>query len=112
MSNKYDDDEMIGFKDFMEGEDKSFLENLSQKKRKDADFELITFLEQESTRISKHIETFEEKVYVIKNYSQNPNLNIEAEAENIQARIETVELCKKENSPLFKNLTEVFRQFF
>ena len=113
MTNKKDEDnDLIGFREFLEGEDKSFLKRASQKKRQVADFELVTFLEQESRRISNHIETFEEKVYIIKNYSQNPNLNIEAETDNIQKRIETVELCKKKNSPLFKNLNEVFNQFF
>ena len=112
MTNKNNDDELIGFKDFIEGENKTFMKPNSQKKRKDADFELVTFLEQESKRISKHINTYEEKVYVIKNYPQNPNLNIEAEAQNIQKRIETIELCKKENSPLFKNLADIFNQFF
>jgi hypothetical protein len=111
MTNKEDDD-LIGFKDFIDGEDKPFLQNAPQKKRKDADFELVTFLEQESKRIGKHIEIFEEKVFVMKNYSQNPNLNIEAETENIQKRVETIELCKHPKSPLFMNLAELFNQFF
>jgi len=112
MTNKKDDDDISGFKEFLDGEDKSFLQSAPQKKRQNVDFELVTFLEQESRRISKHIETFEEKVYIIKNYSQNPNLNIEAETSNIQTRIETVELCKRSNSPLFKNLGDIFSQFF
>lgn len=113
MTNKKDDeDDLIGFKEFLEGQDTSFMKRSPQSKRKDADFELVTFLEQESKRITKHIEIFEEKVYLMKNYSQNPNLNIEAESENIRQRIETIELCKRENSPLFKNFSEIFRQFF
>ncbi len=105
-------DELIGFKDFLDGEDKSFLEQPNFKKRINSDFELVTFLQHESTRISNHIETFEEKVYILKNYSQFPNLLVEAETQNIEHRVEAIELCTREDSPLFMNLSGVFANFF
>ena len=112
MTKKKDEDDLLGFREFMEGEDDRFLKRAPQKKRSQEDFELVTFLEQESQRISNHIETFEEKVYVIKNYSQFPILTIEAESENMQIRRDTIELCSRESSPLFKNLDELYQQFF
>ena len=111
-SNDENNDELIGFKDFLDGEDKSFLEQPGSKKRVHSDFELVTFLQHESNRISNHIETFEEKVYILKNYSQFPNLLVDAETQNIEHRVEVIELCKREDSPLFKNLSNVFENFF
>jgi hypothetical protein len=112
MTNKKD--ENIGFKEFLEGEDKAFLENpnIGSKSRNNSNFELETFLEQDSNRMSKLIETFEEKAFVIKKFSQFPQLEIEAEAKNIAARIETIELCTRENSPLFANIDSIFKKFF
>ncbi len=112
MTNKKD--ENIGFKEFLEGEDKSFLENPNSgnKNRNLSNFELETFLEQDSMRMSKLIETFEEKAFVIKKYPQAAQLVIEAEAQNISARIETTALCTRDNSPLFENLDSIFKKFF
>ena len=77
MSNN-DKDDLIGFRDFIDN-DQGKSDKRSAGTRSKNDFELITFLEQDSQRLSNHIETFEEKAYVIKNYSQDPSLNIEAE---------------------------------
>jgi len=110
--SKKDDEELIGFQDFIRGGKDPFLKTDLPKKRKNVDFELETFLEQESVRISKHIEVLEEKVYVIKKYSQYPSLLIQAESENNHIRTKTIELCSREDSPLFRNLNEIFSNFF
>lgn len=111
MTKNNDEDDLIGFRDFLEGE-----QTESKKKsntiRKKNDFELVTFLEQDSKRISNLIETFEEKVYVMKNYSQDPALNIESEHELIQSKAAALSLNLRSDAPIYKNLAEVFHNFF
>lgn len=106
-----DDDDLRGFKDFLDGE-RSDNEKKMSKARKSNDFELVTFLEQDSERLSRHIETFEEKVYVMKNFPQDPSLNIEAENKNIETKKEVITLCLKSEAPIYRNLAEVFNNFF
>jgi hypothetical protein len=112
MDNNSDDkDNLIGFRDFIDTDEAAKLKK-SKSSRLANDFELITFLEQDSQRLSNHIETFEEKAYVIKNYSQDPSLNIEAEHRNIQSRVDTISLCLRQEAPVYRNIAEIFSNFF
>jgi hypothetical protein len=110
MSNN-DKDDLIGFRDFIDN-DQGKSDKRSAGTRSKNDFELITFLEQDSQRLSNHIETFEEKAYVIKNYSQDPSLNIEAEHSSIQSRVQTISLCLRPEAPIHRNIAEIFSNFF
>lgn len=108
---KKSDDDLIGFRDFLDGDDKVSKKNPTTLRNQN-DFELVTFLEQDSTRLSNHIDTFEEKVYVMKNYPQDPTLNVEAEHELIQSRVEAINLCLRPDAPIYRNLSEIFNRFF
>jgi hypothetical protein len=110
-NNSNDNDDLLGFKDLIETDESKQLKKYKNT-RQTNDFELITFLEQDSKRLSNHIETFEEKAYVIKNYSQDPSLNIEASHRNIQSRVDTTNLCLRPEAPIYKNLAEIFNNFF
>ncbi len=112
MANNSDDkDDLIGFRDFLDG-DNSQPKKSYKSSRKSNDFELITFLEQDSQRLSNHIDTFEEKAYVIKNYPQDPSLNIEAEHNSIESRVTALTLCLRSEAPINRNLAEIFNNFF
>lgn len=106
---KKNNDDLIGFKDFIDHEAKQSAPKAS---RRDNDFELITFLEQDSIRLTKHIEAFEEKVYVIKNFPQEEKLLAQQER-ILKAKKETMlGLCSRNDSPLILNLSELFQIFF
>ena len=110
MSNK-DKDDLVGFREFIDN-DQVKNDKKHSGIRLNNDFELITFLEQDSKRLSNHIETFEEKAFVINNYPQDPSLNIEAEHSSIQSRVETISLCLKPEAPIHRNIAEIFSSFF
>lgn len=110
MTKKKSNDDLIGFRDFLDHEQ----EKTSQKnvKKRDTDFELITFLEQDSKRITKHLETFEEKVYVLKNYPQDIKLISDQDFEVTKSKVKVMTNLNRNDSPLFINLAELFRNFF
>jgi len=111
MTRNKDDDDLIGFRDFLDAE-QTETKKKQNTVRKQNDFELVTFLEQDSSRISNLIETFEEKAYVIKNYSQDPALNIESEHELINSQAAALSLSLRSDAPIYRNLAEVFNNFF
>ena len=110
MTKKHHDD-LYGFRDFLNEKDTG-KKNKKSTNRYQNEFELLTFLEQDSKRLSKHIDLFEEKNYVLKNYPQDPSLNIEVEHNTIEARVEAIQLNSQANAPLFKNLSDIFKNFF
>lgn len=109
MSKNKSNDDMIGFKDFIEN-DKSTNKRSSNQRIKD--FELMTFLEQESKRLTKHIEMLEEKVYVIKNFSQGEKLLRDQERKLAESKKKLIEMIKKKDSSFMKQMNSTFREYF
>lgn len=109
MSKKTTDDDLIGFKDFLDGDEGK---NNARSNRRFNDFELMTFLEQDSKRLTKHIETFEEKVYVIKNYPQDIKLLTDQEISLAEKKGELTTLLQRNDSPLLIHMAEIFKGFF
>lgn len=108
--SKNDDKDLIGFKDFLdyEGQRKA-----SSKTRTDhSGFELFTFLEQDSNRLSKLISLLEEKTYMLKNYPQDVSLLIKQEKINIDLRKKVIEKLKRDDSPLINSLNELLIPHF
>ena len=110
-SNKDDEDDLVGFRDFIEGEANK--PKIPKKRRNDKSggFELLTFLEAESKRLEKHHKFYEEKLYMIKNFPQHKAINFQVENE-IESQLDT--LCKmlmKNDSPLYQSINEILRQF-
>lgn len=106
-----DDDETIGFKDFLE-----YTDEINKKKTHTTDqtpgFELFTFLEQESTRLEKRIKLFEEKSFVLKNYPQSKSLINKQIEHNKEVRFEIINKLKQRGSPLFDSMREIFDDHF
>lgn len=113
MSDRDDKDKLsdiIGFKEFLEpkGSNKG-----PQESRQRVDgFELLTFLEQDSTRIEKLKNLFEEKAYLISNYPQDPVLNINLNSNNLMTKSDVTEELRSNTSPLVRNLAEMFNRHF
>lgn len=110
MTKKKDDDQFIGFRDFLDSKSERTSKKIPNKR--DNDFELITFLEQDSIRISKHIETFEEKVYMIKNYSQDVKLTTDLEIDIAGLKGKILTHLNRNDSPLIINLSDLFSRYF
>lgn len=110
MTKKKSDDDLVGFRDFLDNEPEPQLGKSNVKRYND--FELMTFLEQDSKRITKHIETFEEKVYMIKNYPQDIKLTSELEVDVASKRGEVLSYLNRNDSPLVINLSELFNLYF
>lgn len=110
MTKKKSDDELIGFRDFIDGESEKTSRKMPTKRYND--FELMTFLEQDSKRITKHIETFEEKVYMIKNYPQDIKLTTDLEIDVASKKGEVLTYLNRNDSPLVINLSDLFNRFF
>lgn len=110
MTKKKVDDDLIGFRDFLDGQPQKSSPKVPNNRY--SDFELITFLEQDSKRITKHIETFEEKVYMIKHYPQDIKLITDQEIQVASKKGETIELLSRKESPLYINFSEIYKSFF
>ena len=110
MTNKKNNDEVIGFRDFIEHENQKKHSGKSPKRQND--FELLTFLDQESRRLSKQIDLFEEKVYIIKNFPQDVELLRKKEVELSAKKEKIVRLLQRKDSPLIKHLAEIFKSYF
>ncbi|MBD65471.1 MAG: hypothetical protein CME62_09710 [Halobacteriovoraceae bacterium] len=109
MTKKENDDDLIGFKDFIEYTDKK----KGHKRRVENDnFELQTFLEKDAKRLSNQIELFEEKAYMLKTFSQSQKIKEKVIAENAELRDKIIQKLIANPSGLVSNLTEVLRSHF
>ncbi len=111
------DDELVGFKDFLEylGVDKGERGQpgkAGDSNRRQHSFELITFLGHDANRLKNHIKLFEEKTYMIKNYPQATSLQKEQTEINSKLKTELIEMLNRDDSPLFKYLAEIFNAHF
>lgn len=110
MSKKEDD--LAGFRDFLEG-DKDLKQKASgNNSSKHAGFELLSFLEAESARLDKQIKVLEEKSYVLKNCDSFEKLNKEINREISLKNADLIRLLYRPESPMMKSLKETFRALF
>mgnify|MGYP001197360225 CR=1 FL=1 len=111
MTPKDDDDDLIGFRDFIDGEDKKPKPSPKRRDANSGGFELLTFLENESKRLDKHTGFYEEKVYMLKNFPQGKALNFELDRD-IEAQLDILaKMLLKNQSPLCMSLNEILKQF-
>ena len=109
---KKKDDELAGFRDFLEG-DKHLSKAFSKKDRSNnSGYELLTFLEKESSRLDKQLEVMEEKSYLLKSCDSFDNINREINREIAQKHNEMTKLLFQESSPMIKSLEEIFGSIF
>lgn len=109
MSNRNDDD-MIGFRDFLEDTDKK--KNQTNKRVDNLNYELLSFLEKDANRLDKHISLFEEKTYMLKNFPTESKILVDLEAENIELRIDIINRLKSYPSGLHSHLSEILEDHF
>ena len=103
-------EDLIGFKEFIEYEEKK---SPSLKGRVNgSNFDLLSFLENESIRLSKTIDLCEEQSYHLKKYSQVPPILSKQEQIINKNRQILMELLSRKDSPLTKNLKELLHIHF
>jgi hypothetical protein len=110
MSKKNEPGDLIGFKDFLDYQEEKIPKRM--KRAQNSGFELYSFLERESFRLSKLLSLFEEKVFVIKNYPQDTKIIIDTESSIIEERINLVNKLAKPTSKLNSNIDEVLKKHF
>ena len=111
MANNENDNDLTGFKDFLEVERKKNDGRHTPRTRSDG-FELLTFLEQDSKRVEKFIQVFEEKSYVLKNNPQEVAILAEISNHRDLLRLQLIEVLAKDSGVLFENLGDIFRNHF
>jgi len=109
MSNNNSDD-MIGFKDFLETEEKK--KPAGNKRVDNLNYELLSFLEKDAKRLDNHISLFEEKAFMLKNFPQDSKIIVDIETALIEKRISITEYIKHHPSGLNGNLSEVLENHF
>lgn len=107
--NNFQED-MIGFKDFMDDEPQK--KTTRAKRDTSSGHELLTFLERESTRLSKVLDLCEEKTFNLKKYPQSDKIVEEIEQSLITARKDVIKRMSAITSPLTKNLNELLNSHF
>jgi len=110
MSRKDPNDDMIGFKDFLDSEDKT--KPIGNKRVDNLNYEIISFLEKDAKRLDKHISLFEEKTFMIKNFPQDSQIIVELETSIIEKRIAIINHTKNNPSAIIANLSEVLEDHF
>lgn len=110
MSKKNPPDDMIGFKDFLDLEEKR--KTGGNKRIDNLSYELISFLEKDAMRLDNFIKLFEEKCFMMKNYPQDSQIIVELEAAIIEKRIKLIDHFKQQNNALDMNLSEILEDHF
>ncbi len=82
MSTKKPDDDLIGFRDFIDQEPKQKPVN----DKRQVGHEMATFLERESSRMGNLVDFFEEKVFMLKHFEQYNQIRQKANAQLFDKR--------------------------
>lgn len=105
-------DDLIGFQEFIDSSDM----NLNQIKRPERaineNYSLLTFLESESNRLGKTIQICEEQAFILKEYQQHTSILKKQDQMINKNKAIIVELLKRKDSPLSKNLKELLSLHF
>lgn len=111
MSPKENDDDLIGFRDFIEKENQKGVKTSKKREEKSSSFELLTFLESESIRLEKQKRLYEEKAYILKNYPQGKSINFNLESD-LMANLDILsKMLLRKDSSLMNSLNEILTQF-
>jgi hypothetical protein len=110
MSKKNDPGDLIGFKDFLDYQEDKIPTRM--KRTQNLGFELYSFLERESIRLSKFLSLFEEKAFVIKNYPQDTKVIIDTESTIIETRVNLIAKLGSPSSQINSNISDVLKKHF
>ena len=109
---KKEDDELAGFRDFIDGDTQLRRAVNSGNQSKRDGFEMFGFLELESKRLDKQLNVLEEKSYLIKNFDSFTKLNKEINKEISTANAKLMTRLYQKDSPMMKSIEEIFRGLF
>ena len=107
---KSGDNELIGFKEFLEHDDVQKQGIYESKQFRG--FDLITFLERESERLSCQISLFEEKAFILRKFPQDVKIISEQEEKNFTLQTKAVEKVMDKSSVFYQNLDMVLQDHF
>lgn len=105
-----DDNDMIGFQDFLVSQEEKRTRRTSR--QNDSGHEILTFLEKENERLDRLSKLYTEKVQMIKNYPQDAAIIVGLEKSLVNHRNELKELIGKKDSHFLRNLREVYKTQF
>ncbi len=108
MSTKKPDDDLIGFRDFIDQEPKQKPVN----DKRQVGHEMATFLERESSRMGNLVDFFEEKVFMLKHFEQYNQIRQKANAQLFDKRQKVANSLFEEGRSLKKNIDEILRTHF
>lgn len=103
-------EEMIGFKEFLESTDNT---QAPQRKRVDnLNHEMQSFLEKDANRLDKQISLFEEKTFMLKNFPQENKIIVDLETQIIEEKIKLFHILRTKPNGLYNNLSEILEKHF
>lgn len=108
--NKKIPNDLIGFQEFIEKDSKLFQHR--NQPSPSSGFELLSFLEHESIRLSKTIELCEDQVYTVKSFPQHEEIQLKQDQIINKNKSILVEILSRKDSPLTKNLHELLSFHF
>lgn len=108
--NKGVPEDLIGFKEFIEFEEKK--KGRASGRQVESNFQHLSFLETESVRLGKTIDLCEEQTFTLNNYPQENNIRAKQNQIINKNRMIIVELLRRKDSPLTKNLRDLLRIHF
>jgi hypothetical protein len=111
MTKKKNDNDLLGFEEFIESIDNgpSFVDRISL--RKDSAPEFITFITNDLTRLKKIITLQGQRLPLYKKFPQSEQVVKDEQAMVNQLKSELIDLLKKEKSPMYKSFAEIYSAF-
>jgi len=103
-------DDLVGFKEFIDQQET--VKPGRQRRDPNASFELLTFLENESIRLSKAIKLCEDKVHNIKKNPLDLKIIKDQESNLVSQKQALIQKLKKQDSTLSLNLNELLQSHF
>ena len=108
--NKKIPSDLVGFKEFIEYDD--IQTGTKKPKEISQNFDLLSFLENESIRLSKTINLCEEQTYTINKFNQSEFILEKQEQIINKNKLIITELLRRKDSPLTANLKEILSLHF
>lgn len=111
MSQKGNENDMIGFKDFLENQEEKRAQR-PKSRQNNSTHELLSFFEKENNRLDKLIQLYTQKISMINDYPQEASLIVELQSSIIDYKIKLIDEFKKPDSHVNKNLVDIFAHHF
>lgn len=104
------DDDMIGFQDFLDGQEEKRIRG--NKRIVDSGHELLSFLEKENKRLELLTRLYDDQTEMMKHYPQAAIIIVDLETNLSKNKIKLIDHFKGQESHLRRNLREIYKNFF